>query len=76
MHVAFSVMPAALSLELLESPWSRYLSVMLATLILVSTLTLKEHYFLDLVAGMALGLAAYGIYQWKARRLDSHGGFP
>jgi membrane-associated phospholipid phosphatase len=65
MHVALSVMPAALSLSVLRSKLRRTVSIVLAVLITVSTLTLKEHFFLDSVAGLALGLLAYGYYRWQ-----------
>jgi membrane-associated phospholipid phosphatase len=68
MHVALSVMPAALSLSVLRSNWLRTISISLAVLITISTLTLKEHFFLDTLTGLALGLLAYGYYRWQLRR--------
>ncbi len=59
MHVALSVLPACLSLHAFRSPCIRALSFSVAALICVSTLTMKEHYFVDTVAGLGLGLATY-----------------
>ncbi len=59
MHVALSVLPACLSLHALPSRCVRVLSLSLAALICVSTLTMKEHYLVDTVSGLALGLATY-----------------
>jgi membrane-associated phospholipid phosphatase len=67
MHVALSVLPAALSLHVLERPLARWTSVVLAGLITLSTLTLKEHYFLDAATGVLLGLCAYAWWRAAAR---------
>jgi hypothetical protein len=64
MHVALTVLPAGLAVSVLRSRSLRVLSVILAALITVSTLTLKEHYFLDAASGVALGVAAYAF--WRA----------
>jgi hypothetical protein len=68
MHVALTVLPAGFAVSVLRSPTLRVGSVVLAALITVSTLTLKEHFFLDAVAGVALGLAAYSIWRIGTRR--------
>jgi membrane-associated phospholipid phosphatase len=61
MHVALSVLPAGLSLLAFRSRWIRAISLGLAVLITASTLTLKEHYFLDTIGGLVLGLATFAI---------------
>jgi membrane-associated phospholipid phosphatase len=68
MHVALSVLPAALSLEVLEGITARWTPVVLAGLITLSTLTLKEHYFLDAATGVLLGLSAYAWWRAAAGR--------
>jgi hypothetical protein len=66
MHVALTVLPAGFAVSVLQSRSLRVLSVILAALITVSTLTLKEHFFLDAVSGVVLGVAAYAF--WRAGR--------
>lgn len=68
MHVALSVLPAALSVSVLERPSARWASVVAAALITISTLTLKEHYFLDSATGVLLGLSAFAWWRAAARR--------
>jgi membrane-associated phospholipid phosphatase len=68
MHVALSVLPAALSLSVLQQPVARCASVGASVLISASTLTLKEHYFLDVLAGALLGLAAYWFWLAASHR--------
>lgn len=67
MHVALSALPAALSLRVLGSRVARGLSVGAAGLITVSTLTTKEHFFLDAVAGLALAAMAYAYWRIGVR---------
>ena len=62
MHVALSVVPAALGVAVLDDRWLRTMSVALAILITISTVTLKEHFVLDAAAGVVLGLAAYAYW--------------
>jgi len=59
MHVALAVLPAALGVTVLDQRWLKILSVGLAVLITLSTVTLKEHFVLDAAAGVLLALAAY-----------------
>ncbi len=59
MHVALSVLPAALGVAVLDGRWLRTASVVLAILITISTVTLKEHFVLDAAAGVLLALCAY-----------------
>jgi membrane-associated phospholipid phosphatase len=47
------------------------LSIPLAVLLSLSILTFKQHYFVDALAGLALGLLAYGVFfRWKGLRID------
>ena len=66
MHVALTVLPAGISVSVFKSPLLRATSVALAAMITVSTLTLKEHFVLDAVAGLVLGLAVYAF--WRGGR--------
>ncbi|UCG87903.1 MAG: phosphatase PAP2 family protein [Gemmatimonadota bacterium] len=70
MHVALAVLPAGIAVSVLESHSLRAVSVVLAVAITVSTLTMKEHFFLDAVAGIVLGLAAY-VFWRGGRPLDA-----
>lgn len=63
MHVALSVLPVCILYSVFKSIWIRIFSTLLAVLITVSTLTLKEHYFLDALAGLLLALIFYGFWR-------------
>lgn len=67
MHVTLAVLPAAMGQDVFESRWARAFLVLGAAAATVTTLLAKEHYALDAVAGLALGVLA-----WLAWR----GGFP
>jgi membrane-associated phospholipid phosphatase len=69
MHVALTVLPCCFGLAVLSSPWLKILSGTMAALITISTLTLKEHYFLDAAAGLVLGLVSYAYWQWGFQRI-------
>lgn len=62
MHVALTVLPAFISLFVFKSSWYRLLSIVLAILVSASTVTAKEHWFLDVVSGLLLGLLACWIW--------------
>jgi len=47
MHVALTILPALILFSVIKSKWIRILSTLMAVLITLSTLTLKEHYFVD-----------------------------
>lgn len=68
MHVAMAVLPAWISLYTFRSGRWRAFSVINSALVTVSIVTAKEHWFLDLVTGLALGLVAGVI--WNDRVLD------
>lgn len=59
MHVALTVLPTALGIAVLADRWLRTMSVGLAILITLSTVTLKEHFVLDAAAGVLLAFSAY-----------------
>ncbi len=67
MHVAYSVITAFMGAVVARSAGLRWFHILLAAGITISTLTLKEHYIADAVAGTALGLAG-GLWWWKGRR--------
>ncbi len=65
MHVALSVLPAGLALSTVRSAWGRACVIAAAALITGSTVTLKEHFVLDSLAGLALGIGGWAY--WRAR---------
>jgi hypothetical protein len=78
MHTAFAVLIVAFAFAAWAHPLARAAFVLPAVLIVGSTLTLKEHVILDLVAGLALGGTAAA---WWARgrsgpRPPGQGGVP
>ncbi len=64
MHVALTVLPAGIALTVLRESWLRRTSALLAALITISTLTFKQHYAVDALAGALLGLGAYAYWGW------------
>ena len=69
MHVAMAVLSAFISLFVFRGRLQRVLSVLLALLVCASVVTAKEHWSLDVLGGMILGLAAGWV--WKAWAYDS-----
>jgi membrane-associated phospholipid phosphatase len=63
MHVALAVLPAYISLHEFRNRINRVLSVILACAVSASILTAKEHWFLDALGGLVLGLIA--CWAWK-----------
>ena len=63
MHVALVTLTAALSTAVFRSSWVRVIQSAVVVLISLSTLTLKEHYALDVLAGAFLGAIVY--LSWK-----------
>lgn len=63
MHVAYSVITGFMGAMIARSVGLRWFHILLAAAIAVSTLTLKEHYVADAVAGIALGLGG-GLWWW------------
>lgn len=66
MHVSTAVLTACLSLHTLRSNAGKTISLFLAVLISLSTLTAKEHYVLDVLGGLALACLFYGIWRIMA----------
>jgi membrane-associated phospholipid phosphatase len=65
MHVALSVFPALLSLHVWKSAAPKIIYVASAILITISTVTFKEHYLLDAVAGALLAAVFYWLWRWR-----------
>lgn len=64
MHVALTVLPAAIAWRVVESRSVKVAAAIVAALVTVSTLTTKEHYAVDAVAGVLLALACFAY--WRA----------
>ncbi|MFC1530877.1 phosphatase PAP2 family protein [Gemmatimonadota bacterium] len=64
MHVAYSVITGFMGAMIARSVGLRWFHMLLAAGIAVSTLTLKEHYVADAVAGILLGLGG-GLWWWR-----------
>jgi len=63
MHVALALLPASLLFSITKNRWIRILSTAAVILISITTVTLKEHFVLDVFSGAALGFVSYLI--WK-----------
>lgn len=59
MHVALTVLPAAIGHHFLGRRWVRSLSAAVAAAVTVSTVTAREHYAVDALAGVALAAVSY-----------------
>jgi hypothetical protein len=68
MHVALTIFPTCLSFSVFRSRLIRTILVILTVLITISTLTFKEHVFLDAVAGILLALVFYAVWRSDGRR--------
>ena len=66
MHVAYSVITGFIGAIAVRSKGLKWFHILLAAAITVSTLTLKEHYIADAVAGTLLGLGG-GLWWAKGR---------
>ena len=64
MHAAMAVLPAVISLHIFRSVTLRVISVLLTLLVCISIITAKEHWAIDIPAGIVLGLVA----AWAWRR--------
>jgi hypothetical protein len=67
MHVALAVLPGCILFSVTKSKWIRVPSTSMVTLISVSIVSTKEHYFLDAVAGLILALIFFAIWRNKSR---------
>jgi membrane-associated phospholipid phosphatase len=65
MHAAMAVLPACISLFVFRSRMLKFLSVFLSAIVCLSIMTAKEHWAIDVPAGIVLGLAASWV--WKHR---------
>lgn len=63
MHVSLAVLPTLIGLSSLKSNELKIFSIVSASLITISTLTLKEHHFLDALAGLVLGIIFYSYWR-------------
>lgn len=71
MHVSLSLLPAFLLFSVTKSRWLRFWSTLIAILISLTTVTLKEHFVLDLFAGFALALVFYLIWRWDFKAFSA-----
>ena len=55
MHVTLTVLPTLILFSVIRSRCIRIFSTLMAILIVISTLTLKEHFFIDTLAGVIFG---------------------
>jgi membrane-associated phospholipid phosphatase len=77
MHVALTVYPTLLGLSLLRSRTGKVAACLAALSITLSTVTLKQHVVLDVVAGVAWALLVYVYWLWGVRRpAAEHRGSP
>ncbi len=65
MHAAMVALPAFISLHVFRSVFTRAVSAILAAAVCISIITAKEHWAIDIPAGIFLGLGA----SWLWRRL-------
>lgn len=65
MHVALATIPSLLFFEKYKSALNRFILVMILLLIFMSTVTLKEHYFIDSVAGLFMAFFFYILFRLK-----------
>ncbi|MCX6833892.1 MAG: phosphatase PAP2 family protein [candidate division Zixibacteria bacterium] len=79
MHVALAVLPAYISLYKFRNRINRVLSVILAFAVSASILTAKEHWLLDALSGLVLGLIAcwaWKVYAYEPARQHSQSQLP
>ena len=69
MHVMLTVLPALILFSVIRSRWIRFLSTLTAVLIVASTLTLKEHFFIDTLAGVIFAFIFYGFWRLDFKKL-------
>jgi hypothetical protein len=68
MHVVLTVFPTGLAFSVVRSRWLRSGLVILAALITISTLTFKEHVFLDAITGILLALVFCAVWRFGCRK--------
>jgi membrane-associated phospholipid phosphatase len=62
MHVALAVLPTLLLLDKLKELSTKILLISALILICISTVVLKEHYFIDMISGLATGYLFYKLF--------------
>jgi hypothetical protein len=67
MHVALIVFPILIAISGVARKWIKVTLSVMAIPFIVSTLTLKEHYFVDVLAGILLAVLAYRFWKSKSR---------
>jgi membrane-associated phospholipid phosphatase len=63
MHVALTLLPTCMTFHLFRSRGVRIVVSIAALLISASTVTLKEHFVLDVIAGTVLALVVYAVWR-------------
>lgn len=71
MHVTLTAYPCCVALSVLRTRWVKTLSVVGALLIAISTLTLKEHYVLDTLAGLVLAFLSFTWWRYAVARANA-----
>jgi membrane-associated phospholipid phosphatase len=66
MHVSLATLPTLLLLDRIKEFNSKLLLFIVLILISLSTITLKEHYFVDMIAGFAMGYLFYKLFKFQA----------
>ena len=64
MHVALVVLPACILFSVTKAKWIRILSTVIVVFITISTVTLKEHYFVDAISGVLFAFLFYSLWRW------------
>ncbi len=67
LHVALATMIALVLGEPGRARWLRWVAPAWAVLVALSTMTVKQHYAVDVLGGAVVGLAAYALCAWAAR---------
>ena len=73
MHIALSVFPCLIGIKVIKSKTINTFSVILVILISISTMTMKEHYFFDVLTGLLLGIIFYAIWNHSQKNRQSTG---
>lgn len=71
LHVALAVLPTLLLLDRAKELSTKILLVSALILICISTVVLKEHYFIDMISGIAMGYLFYKLF--SSRRITNRG---
>jgi membrane-associated phospholipid phosphatase len=68
LHVALSLLPACIGIKYFKRARVRWALCVTVALIFISTVTLKEHYLIDSIAGGIFALAFFEVYAVLQRR--------